>query len=120
MASKKKAQAEKVESPVVKKAAAHPIMEATVNEKTRHGTVIAFSGHEYVRYEWRRVPAGFEEQAERHPHLNTRVRNVAEEETQEEAEALVAGAVTGETETSEQDQSGDSQDSDSAADDQGE
>ena len=47
-------------------------LEAMVNEKTRHGTVNAFSGFEYVRYEWRTVPAGFEAQAEAHPYLDIR------------------------------------------------
>jgi hypothetical protein len=51
-------------------------LEAMVNGKTRHASVIAFSGEEYVRYEWRRVPAGFEEKAEAHPHLDVRPRMV--------------------------------------------
>lgn len=33
------------------------------------GPVVAFSGVEYVKYEWRDVPPGFESQAESHPYL---------------------------------------------------
>jgi len=32
---------------------------------------MAFSGHEYIRSEWRDVPAGFEDQAKNHPLLDT-------------------------------------------------
>lgn len=124
MATKKKAQELKLQqSPVVATPAARLVTEAMVNEKTRHGTVIAFSGYEYVRYEWRRVPAGFEEQAEKHPHLDVRVRNVTEEEIQEATEEQAVGAVTDETEASDeqtQDQTGDSQDSGDATDDESE
>ena len=52
-------------------------LEAMVNERTRFGTINAFSGFEYVRYEWRAVPAGYEEQAQAHPYLNTRPRMVS-------------------------------------------
>ena len=33
------------------------------------GPVVAFGGVEYVGYEWRDVPVGFEAQAEQHPYL---------------------------------------------------
>ena len=33
------------------------------------GPVTAFSGLEFVKYEWRDVPVGFETQAEQHPYL---------------------------------------------------
>jgi hypothetical protein len=33
------------------------------------GPITAFSGFEFVKYEWRDVPAGFENQAEQHPYL---------------------------------------------------
>jgi hypothetical protein len=33
------------------------------------GPVVAFGGIEYVGYEWREVPAGFESAAESHPYL---------------------------------------------------
>ena len=33
------------------------------------GPVTAFGGYEFVNYEWRAVPDGFEEEAERHPFL---------------------------------------------------
>lgn len=48
--------------------------EAIVNEKTRYSTVNAFSGFEYVRYEFRPVPKGYEEQAKKHPYLTVRPR----------------------------------------------
>lgn len=44
-------------------------MEARVNQSSRYGVIIAFSGREYVKYEWRLVPAGCEAEAERHPYL---------------------------------------------------
>jgi hypothetical protein len=47
-------------------------MEAKVNQSSRYGTVTAFSGHEYVKYEWRIVPAGHEEEAARHPSLEVK------------------------------------------------
>jgi hypothetical protein len=50
-------------------------LEAIVNDKTRYGTVNAFSGMEYVRYEYRPVPAGFEDQARKHPYLTVRPRS---------------------------------------------
>lgn len=31
----------------------------------RFGSITAFSGREFVRYEWRDVPAGFEDEARR-------------------------------------------------------
>lgn len=46
-------------------------MLARVKQDYAAGPVIAFSGHEYVRSEWRAVPAGFEEQAKNHPLLDT-------------------------------------------------
>jgi len=33
------------------------------------GPVLAFGGFEFVTYEWRDVPAGFEEAAGQHPYL---------------------------------------------------
>lgn len=47
-------------------------MEAKVKQSARYGIVMAFSGVEFVKYEWRAVPAGFEAQAERHELLETR------------------------------------------------
>lgn len=46
-------------------------MLARVKQDYLAGSVTAFSGHEYVRSEWREVPAGFEEQAKNHPLLDT-------------------------------------------------
>jgi len=46
-------------------------MLARVKQDYLAGSVAAFSGREYVRSEWREVPAGFEKQAETHPFLDT-------------------------------------------------
>jgi hypothetical protein len=46
-------------------------MLARVKQEYLAGPVMAFSGREYVRSEWREVPAGFEEQAKSHPLLDT-------------------------------------------------
>ena len=44
------------------------------------GPVVAFGGVEFVKYEWRVVPAGFEEQAEQHPYLEVEAPVVTEPE----------------------------------------
>jgi len=46
-------------------------MLARVKQDYAAGPVMAFSGREYVRSEWREVPAGFEAQAQEHPLLDT-------------------------------------------------
>ena len=46
-------------------------MLARVKQDYAAGPVMAFSGREYVRSEWREVPPGFEEQAKNHPLLET-------------------------------------------------
>lgn len=48
-------------------------MLARVKQDYAAGSVMAFSGHEYVRSEWRQVPAGFEEQAKSHPLLDVQL-----------------------------------------------
>jgi len=53
------------------------MIEATVIENYRHTTVIACTGLEFVKYEYRSVPAEFEAEAERNPFLKTRkIRDV--------------------------------------------
>lgn len=47
-------------------------MEARVKQSSRYGTITAFSGSEYVKYEWRIVPAGKEEEAAQHPSLEVK------------------------------------------------
>lgn len=54
-------------------------LEAKVRDSYNMGPVIAFSGHEYIRGEWRPVPSGFEPAALAHELLEVR-----EAETQEE------------------------------------
>ncbi len=44
-------------------------MNAKVSQNFKWDTVNAFSGNEFVRYEWRRVPEGCEVEAHDHPHL---------------------------------------------------
>jgi len=44
------------------------------------GPVVAFGGHEFVKYEWREVPVGCEAEAELHPFLEVEVLVEAEPE----------------------------------------
>lgn len=44
-------------------------MKARVKPDYRYAVVTAFTGHEYIKAEWRDVPAGKECEALRHPHL---------------------------------------------------
>jgi hypothetical protein len=44
-------------------------MNARVSSKSRYGSINAFSGHEYVKYEWRAVPEGQEDSARKNPYL---------------------------------------------------
>ncbi len=39
-------------------------------KSNRFGSITAFNGIEYVRYEWRDVPAGFEDEARRNQFLD--------------------------------------------------
>jgi len=56
-----------------------PTLEAKVKDTYQMGPVVAFSGHEFIRNEWRDVPAGFGPAALVHPLLDVR-----EKESQEE------------------------------------
>ncbi len=56
-----------------------PTLEAKVKDTYQMGPVVAFSGHEYIRAEWRDVPVGSEPAAIVHPLLDVR-----EKESQEE------------------------------------
>jgi hypothetical protein len=49
-----------------------PKLEARVRQDLKSGPLNAFSGHEYVRYEWRPVPDGFEDQAKVNKFLEVR------------------------------------------------
>ena len=44
-------------------------MQARVKLSSRYGSITAFSGLEFVKYEWRNVPAGKDEEAKRNPYL---------------------------------------------------
>lgn len=61
-------------------------MNARVRADSPWKIVTAFGGHEYVRGEWRSVPAGCEEEAGRHPYLET-------DDVQEQAAGQEAGPV---------------------------
>jgi hypothetical protein len=56
-------------------------MEARVKSSHRWNTVIAFSGSEFVKGEWRQVPAGLEDAAQAPPFLDTREQAPVKEET---------------------------------------
>ncbi len=45
-------------------------MQARVKEKSWISVVTAFGGREYVRYELRTVPVGYEAEAKQHPLLD--------------------------------------------------
>lgn len=51
-------------------------MQAKVKDSHRWKTVVAFSGHEFVKGEWRSVPAGFEKDASEHPMLEVMDKDV--------------------------------------------
>ncbi len=44
--------------------------EARVRETFKWNVVTAFGGHEYCKYEWRRIPVDSKEEADRHPYLD--------------------------------------------------
>lgn len=55
------------------------MLQAKVKAEYRFGkTLQAFSRHEFIKDEWRDVPAGFEDQAKAHEHLETRERPIVE------------------------------------------
>jgi hypothetical protein len=47
-------------------------MQAKIKQTSRYGMASLFSGVEFVKREWRTVPAGFEEQARENPLLEIR------------------------------------------------
>lgn len=49
-----------------------PKLEARAKQDYKLGPVLAFSGHEFVKYEWRPVPEGYEEPARTHELLDVR------------------------------------------------
>ena len=53
-------------------------MRARVKKACRWNTVTAFNGRDYVRDDWRRVPAGLEAEAQRHPMLELRIDALSE------------------------------------------
>lgn len=66
-------------------------LEAKVKDTYNMGSITAFSGHEYVRAEWRPVPAGFEPAALSHPLLD--VREAAGAEIQVTAKDYLANTL---------------------------
>jgi hypothetical protein len=47
-------------------------LEAQIKQESRYGSMQFFSRIEYVKYEWRAVPVGCEEQARANEYLDTR------------------------------------------------
>ena len=71
-------------------------MEAKVKSNHRWGTVTAFGGLEFVKSEFRKVPAGLEQEAQAHPFLEINDGAVSEpkqEKTPEEKAAWAAKMV---------------------------
>jgi hypothetical protein len=62
-------------------------MQARVKKSARYGSVQAFSGHEFVKHEWRPVPAGFEDEARRNEYLDVSEGKAEKMIVQEQAEA---------------------------------
>ena len=60
-------------------------MEARVKEDYRWNRLLAFSGHEFIKSEWRKVPTGLEKEAQAHPFLD--VRNEAKASKASKVEA---------------------------------
>lgn len=61
-------------------------MQAKVKKDYRYPAVTAFSGLEFVKFEWRAVPAFAEDEAKRHPALET--QELVPEAVVEKIEAL--------------------------------
>lgn len=70
----------------------NPVLEAKVKDSYTLGPVTAFSGHEYVRREWRPVPVGSEPAALVHPMLD--VREIGGEEIHVTAKDRLAEIVS--------------------------
>lgn len=71
-------------------------MEAKVKSEYRWNIVTAFGGIEFVKSEFRKVPAGFEKEAQAHPCLEINDGSMAEakqEKTPEEKAAWAAKMV---------------------------
>lgn len=62
-------------------------MNARVKQSSRYGTMTAFTGFEFVKYEWRPVPAGCEDEARKHLYLDV-------DEGKNEVEAVVVENAT--------------------------
>lgn len=53
-------------------------MRVKVRQSHRYQTVVAFSGKEYNKHEFRDVPEGCEEEAKRHPYLEVEITGASE------------------------------------------
>ena len=73
-------------------------MEARVKSEHRWRNVIAFGGIEFIKAEYRLVPAGFEKEAQAHPFLEVKgsVEEPGEELVEVEEEAEGAAKMTDE------------------------
>jgi hypothetical protein len=62
-------------------------MQARVKKSARYGSIQAFSGLEFVKGDWRPVPAGFEEEARGNEYLEVSEGKAEKQIMQEQAEA---------------------------------
>lgn len=67
-------------------------MDAKVKSSYRWSTVTALGGLEFVKSEYRRVPAGFEKEAQAHPFLEIGGGSVIEPKPEKTAEEKAAWA----------------------------
>lgn len=64
-------------------------MQARVNQQSRYGRVSAFSGMEYVKFEWRYVPPQFEDSARQNEYLELREGKAEKEIVIKQAEEAI-------------------------------
>ena len=64
-------------------------MQARVNPKSRYGRISAFSGLEYVKFEWRHVPPQFEASARQNEYLELREGKAEKEIVTKQAEEAI-------------------------------
>lgn len=75
-------------------------MQAKLKDTYRFGrSMLAFNRNEYLKGEWRAVPAGYEKQAEAHEWLDVREDVIEETPVEPTADAILTEALEGETPT---------------------
>jgi hypothetical protein len=98
---------------------------AKVKASEKLSRMVLFSGHEFVKTEFRRVPAGFENQAKNDDRVETRQQDVSAEDEVEEAVApqtspVVERITITDTEDQETDEDTESEDGEDAEESDGE